>query len=450
VESLELTGLLAARGLKLLKYVDPAIAGVAMLLIAVIVLGFAARCVFIFVSLGRYDSNEDKISTVVHGVGYLFFAGVCFVVSLVCFAESQSNPDSIAFGMLESLGRPKYPTPGDFEPGQGTANPGRFRPLGEDRVEVRQPNRNRPLDNQNLASPRLGNNGRPSDEKPNVRLPEGRLNLNKNSDSVDVRQPPGRTNSPVETALPASAQVALPKFEYSLEQAQKSNFVGTELGQDFRGHGPAGSVLVGMRFGTNQGRISGFEPIYQLEEQYVTGTACGNLGDSKELVLAKPGYVVGGALVAADSQSLAVQLRFVKYNATQNALDTFDQYDSNRIGRSTGPITELDGRGAMVVGVFGKLDGGQLCGMGVAGLKPSSPNSPASSNAADTSTTASKTSNGANVFRVWFSKDRKFSVEAKLREIKDGKVVLEKRDGLVVEVDRAGLCDEDDKYLTSR
>lgn len=424
-----------------------------MFLIALFAIGFAVRCIFVYVWLKQFDSREDKISTIIYGVGYLSFAVFCLVVGIIFFAKSQTDPGPIANALNNSFEQQKRLTPEDFKNLPPTRNPlpDRFMPpFGEDQVEVRQPDRNRSTDKQNTESDRITKSGPPNAAEPINRTPENRPNHDGDSNSVDVRLPPSRTNSATVTALPPSAPIALPKFQYSLEQAQKSNFVGMEIGQDFRGHGPAGSVLVGMRIGTKQGRVSGFEPIYQLESQYVPGEACGSMGDAQELVLAKPGFVVGGAIVASDSQSLAVQLRFVKYNPAENALDTFDQYDSKRIGRSSGSVTELDGGGAMVVGVFGKLDAGQVCGLGVAGLKPLSPASATSANTGNTSSDATNTSSAPSVFRVWFSKDRKFSVEAKFREFKDGKVVLEKPDGSVVEVDPAGLCDEDDKYLKSR
>jgi hypothetical protein len=140
------------------------------------------------------------------------------------------------------------------------------------------------------------------------------LQSNNDSDSFDVRLPPSRTARKPEVALPATAELAIPQFQYSLDQAQKSNFVGLNSGQDFRSHGPA---------------------------------------------------------------------------------------------------TE------------------------------------ASATTADSNSDPNGTSNGT-VFRVWFSRDRKFSIEAKFLEIKNGKAVLEKRDGTTIEVDPAGLCDEDGKYLQSR
>ncbi|MBL8889659.1 MAG: hypothetical protein JNL67_06750 [Planctomycetaceae bacterium] len=453
MEFMELTGLLAARSLKLLRYTDPIIASAALLLIAFIAIGFAGRCVFIFVSLDRYDSREDKVSTVIYGIGYLLFSGLCLFASVLFFEQSQSDRDSFAYGWIESLERPDYLTPEEIDKLPPATNPLPNRvmqPFGEDQVEVRQPDRNRSLDKSGPESNRISDSGVPNASDPMNRNPDNRLNRNGDSTPVDVRLPSNRTNSSALVELPTSAPIPLPKFQYSLNQAQKSKFVGAELGQDFRGHGPAGSVMVGMRIGTKQGRISGFEPIYQLESQYVTGEACGSLGDSQELVLAKPGFVVGGAIVAADSQSLAMQLRFVKYNQSENGLDTFDQYDSERIGRASGSMTELDGDGAMVVGVFGKLDGGQLCGLGVAGLKPSSPEGATSTGSKNSASDSANSSNAPSVSRVWFSKDRKFSVEAKFREYKNGKVVLEKPDGTVIEVDPAGLCEEDDKYLKSR
>ncbi len=447
METTVLFGVLAARGLKLLKHVDPMIAGVVLLIVAVISLITAARCFYYFATLDRRASFEEAGGAIAHGIGYFLFAGLCSVISLLMFAEAQKDPNSIGYGTADNMAsRPNHPTPEDFEPGRTpTIRPSdRFDSRVDSRfdnneVEVRQPNRDRAIGGRASQSS-LGTTDLPD---PAIRRPAPSQPPHA-EDAVDVRLPPSRTNNQPEVVLPATAEVALPVFQYPLDQAQKSDFAGVESGQDFRGHGPAGSVLVGMRVGTNQGRVTGLEPIYQLADKYVTGSIVGTMGDTRELVLAKPGYVVGGALVAANQESLALQLRFVKYDASGNALDVFDQYDSERVGRSNGQVIELDGKGAMVVGFFGKRDNDGICGFGVAGLQPSAGQTTATTNGA--------TTNGAttNVLRVWFSEDRKFNVEAKLQEIKNGKAVLQKPDGSVIEVDPAGLCAEDRAYLKSR
>ncbi|MDP1562060.1 MAG: SHD1 domain-containing protein [Pirellulaceae bacterium] len=429
METAMLFGGLTAQ-LRVLKYVDPIIGCVVGVILGIIGLVMVGKCVFYFFSLDRHSSTDEVAGAVFHGIGYSIFTGVCFLVSAVKYAQSQSNPDSIAFGASDYASQPRYPTPEDFEPGRTpTISPRNPRGSGfdDDRFEVRQPNRNRPFGDGEFTEPGTRRPVRPP-------LPSN------DADSVETRLPPSRENSKPEAVLPAPAEVALPLFQYQLDQAQKSNFAGVNSGQDFRGHGPTGSVLVGLRVGTTNGRLTGFEPIYQLAEKYVTGDVCGTLGDNRELVLAKPGYVVGGALVAANEDSMALQLRFVKFAASQNKLDVFDQYDSERMGRSSGQVTELDGKGAMVVGFFGKRDDDRICGFGVAGLKPSSGQA---SEAAPVGATG-------NSLRVWFSQDRKFSVEAKLREVKNGKAVLEKTDGSVIEVDSNGLCPEDREYLKSR
>lgn len=437
-------GVLAFRGLKLLKHVDPVIAGVVLLIVAVILLITAARCFYYFVTLDRHASFEEAGGAIAHGVGYFLFAGLCSVISLLMFAEARKDPNSIGYGTADNMAsRPNHPTPEDFEPGRTpTIRPSdlfdsRF---DNNEVEVRQPNRDRVIGGRASQSS-LGTTDLPD---PTTRRPVRPSQPTREEDAIDVRLPPSRANNQPEVVLPTTAEVTLPVFQYELEQAQKSDFAGVDSGQDFRGHGPAGSVLVGIRVGTNQGRVTGLEPVYQLADKYVTGSIVGTMGDTRELVLAKPGYVVGGALVASNQESLALQLRFVKYDASDNALDVFDQYDSQRMGRSNGQVIELDGKGAMVVGFFGKQDNDGICGFGVAGLQPSAGQTTTATNGAAT--------NGAtaNVLRVWFSEDRKFNVEAKLQEIKNGKAVLLKPDGSVIEVDPTGLCAEDRAYLKSR
>lgn len=452
MESTVLVGLVAARSIKWLKHVDPAIAAAATAIICVLALMMAARCAWFFISQSHRSSIEEKTGAVLHGIGYMFLAGLCAFVSIASLAKAESDPDSLGYASPNGL-EPgeRYLTPDDFKPGRTPYATSRFDPEGSPfssaplHGQISQEEMEREMrESFDVRRPKRNIEEDIPSELP--RSSRSDLQSNDDSDSFDVRLPPSRSARKPEVALPATAELALPQFQYSLDQAQKSNFVGLNSGQDFRSHGPSGSVLVGLRIGLSNDQISGFEPIYQLSKEYVVGSACGNLGDRREVLLAKPGYVVGGVLVAADADRLALQLRFVKYDAEQGELNSFDQYDSERVGRSTGKVIELDGKGAMVVGIFGKAKESGICGLGVAGLKPATE---ASATTADSNSNPNGTSNGT-VFRVWFSRDRKFSIEAKFLEIKNGKAVLEKRDGTTIEVDPAGLCDEDGKYIQSR
>ena len=433
-------GLLAGNGLKWLKYVDPIIASFVTLVVALIVFGAAAKCVFELVSMEKGTPVDEKFELVGWTVGGVFFGGLCLLVSLACFVSSQSNPDSIGYGLAKDWGsgnenRSASSRGGSSGAGAGSSYDGPpFDPFGRTPVEVRQPDRNLAFEPKEPKLPVDVAGMRERLPSQPARTPRSPNNL----PDVEVRRPSNPTPRQTETVLPANAEIGLPLFQYTLDQAQKSKYVGGSSGQDFRGHGPAGSVLVGLRLGLDGDQISGLEPIYQQGSEYVVGAACGHMSETQELILARPGYVVGGAIVAADEKSLSLRLRFVKFDATNGELNTFEQYDSPLIGRSTSPAMELDGKGAMVVGFFGKSAEQRIAGLGFAGLKPASGTAPATPTGSET------------VFRFWFSRDGKFSVEAKLREIKNGKAVLEKRDGTSVEVDPAVLSDEDSQYLKSR
>jgi hypothetical protein len=440
VESTIQLGLLAGNGLKWLKYVDPIIASFVTLVVALIVFGAAAKCVFELVSMENGTPVDEKFELVGWTVGGVFFGGLCLIISLMFFGASQTNKESIGYGLIKNWDSDSGSTSPSSRGGEQWSGPGNFNPdtsldrFGRSPVEVRQPDRNLAFEPKEPQPPVDLAGMRDLIPPPPARTPRSP----DHSSNVEVRRPPNPATSPPAAVLPKNAEIALPAFQYTLDQAQKSKYVGGGSGQDFRGHGPAGSVLVGLRLGLDGDQISGLEPIYQLGSEYVVGAACGQVSETQELLLARPGYVVGGAIVAADEKSLSLRLRFVKFDATNGELNTFDQYDSPLIGRSGSPAMELDGKGAMVVGFFGKSEAQRIAGLGFAGLKPTSGTAPA------------PPTDSATVFRFWFSRDGKFSVEAKLRELKNGKVVLEKRDGTSVEVDPAVLSDEDSEYLKSR
>jgi len=453
VNSFVFPAVLIARRFGWLHEVDPAIAGLVLMMFAALFVYGIIHCSQIY-SCSDSDDDESRSAAVGYGVGYLIGALILGGMSLAFFADSQSNHESMAYGLFG--GSRKNSTSADqfSSSDQLRSNSSQLADLGNDAsLEVRRPDHAGDFDRAKARA----------DEA----FERHRAALRGHLDEADARRP-SRANDPtsrgeqrsptrgssasraelVPESLPPTPAVALPFFQYALNQAQKSKYVGGRSGQDFVAHGPAGSVLVGIKLGLIDDAVTGLQPIYQLQDQYVSGEALGDMGDTTKLLLARPGYVVGGVLVSNGPQSLALQLRFLKYDAGSDGLDVFDQYDSARVGRMAGAVAELDGDGAMVVGLFGQLDSNRLSGFGVAGLKPTSGESPVSTGS-DPRRPPPATP-PVNDYRVWYSSDRSFSVEAKLQQFKNGKAVLEKRDGSVVEVDPTRLCPEDNEYLATR
>lgn len=140
----------------------------------------------------------------------------------------------------------------------------------------------------------------------------------------------------------------------------------------FREVCPAGGLLIGLEVAVGgpppAERVIAVRPIYRVGTATRTGAAAGqfladNVTRTRRLV-ARAGYAVGGLEVAGDQRLDGLSVRF--FRLTDSALDPADAYDSEWVGSTmTGPREFLDGQGQPVVGLFGRLEGESVLGLGL-------------------------------------------------------------------------------------
>ncbi len=121
---------------------------------------------------------------------------------------------------------------------------------------------------------------------------------------------------------------------------------------------PKGGVLVGFNVvvGSFNGNpaISEVEPIYMLNLDRSHGLQHGNVGEHGEpmVVLAKPGYAVGG--LTARSGKVLNGFRVTFMRRVGDSLDPNDKYDSEWIGGTEGSAEHsVGGDGKPAIGIFG-------------------------------------------------------------------------------------------------
>src|SRR6185295_18116510 len=138
-----------------------------------------------------------------------------------------------------------------------------------------------------------------------------------------------------------------------------------------------------------------------LENKYQDGKLLGKSGGEEVLVLAKPGYAVGGVEVRAGLAFDAVRFVFMRVKGA--ALDSTDSYTSDWAGHDGGSATQVSGGGKPSVGIFAS-EQSELTGMGLVLADVYTVAEPAAKKPAKA---------GGDDFRTWKSADGKFNVEAK-------------------------------------
>lgn len=142
----------------------------------------------------------------------------------------------------------------------------------------------------------------------------------------------------------------------------KSLYVGGRGGAEFE-HAPnPRKFLRGVKYSLSaSGCINGIRPVFQGPGGDVDG---GNAGQtSKETLVGRPGYVVGGMIARGTDRLNAFKLIFVKVSG--NRLVMSDRYESDWAGtRGGGAEVRLADDGTPVVGIFGKA-GGEIDGAGL-------------------------------------------------------------------------------------
>jgi hypothetical protein len=139
----------------------------------------------------------------------------------------------------------------------------------------------------------------------------------------------------------------------------------------FRDVGPAGSVLVGVRvsyierFGGP--KVRSVQPIFRSGKNYYAGQIHGEVVGPVNMVVAKPGYAVGGLVTHTGLTLDGFGIVFMKVDGDR--LDPTDSYKSPWIGdKQGGGPGEVTSRGGLVVGLQGR-SGAEVNGLGLTTLK---------------------------------------------------------------------------------
>lgn len=147
-----------------------------------------------------------------------------------------------------------------------------------------------------------------------------------------------------------------------------TKIVGFPGGQDFVDAGPSGTVLVGFEFGlgkfANDDVISSVRPMYRRNNKDDFGARIGGKADRAIKIVAKPGYAVGGISVRRTVVLGKVSVTFMKIK--DGKLDPNDSYDSEWVGNQDSPTADtVSSNGALVVGIVGKTNHGDVTGLGL-------------------------------------------------------------------------------------
>jgi hypothetical protein len=175
------------------------------------------------------------------------------------------------------------------------------------------------------------------------------------------------TNHLLQVGAPATPPAAQQQ-KFMLE---KTHMLGTPTGgRVFETLNPKGEHVIGFRIAMSKSRndtiVKSFEPIYPSDGLVVT----------QSMIVARPGYAVGGVRLAGDRQNTADRVVFMRLTA--HGLDPDDSYQSDWQGDWARWSTFLlGGDGNIVVGTYGR----QSTNLGALGLIVRKP-APAAASAA--------------------------------------------------------------------
>ena len=193
---------------------------------------------------------------------------------------------------------------------------------------------------------------------------------------------------------------------------------------------PEEGVLVGVIIGSKDKYISNLQAIYQNGDQYFKGELLGNEGGLKKMLIAPPGFAVGGMEVQASSSVQSLRLGFLRFGNT-GILKTKEYEASDRVGESTGSSKTLDSGGQPIVCLSAQSGSWGIQSVGLVAIKRLTIEQPAPSNGT----------------RLWKSASGKFTIEAQFVEKSNGSVVLKKTDGKTLKVKIEQLSKADHEWL---
>jgi hypothetical protein len=245
----------------------------------------------------------------------------------------------------------------------------------------------------------------------------------------------------------------LPALRYDESAIRTSPLVGGDGNERFEELAPPSGLLVGARvvigdsFG---GSVQAIEPIFQVGRKYELSRLHGEAGQNVKLLLAPPGYAVGGVQVGAGLLMDAMRLVYMPVDGKR--LNAGDREYSEWVGGSGGGTSECVSDGSLVVGVGGTYEREALMSLRLAYVNPDDVKA-TSENEEETSekSAADAASAGDDAapsgMRRWTSADGKFSVVGRLEDF-DGKMAtIVKGDGKRAKVPAEKLSAKDQGYL---
>jgi hypothetical protein len=203
-------------------------------------------------------------------------------------------------------------------------------------------------------------------------------------------------------------------------------------------------VALGDSFG---GSVRAVEPIFQVGGKYVLSKMHGEASEDVELLIAPPGYAVGGVQVGAGMLMDAMRLVYLPIDG--NRLDVRDRKYSEWVGGDGGGTSECVSDGSFVVGLGGTYEREEMKSLRLAyvdhdnvelaGVAEEKPNDKA----------VAKTERAAapSEMRRWTSADGNFSITGRLENFDGKTATIVKGDGKRAKVPAEKLSPKDQGYL---
>ncbi|PQO44738.1 SHD1 domain-containing protein [Blastopirellula marina] len=375
--------------------------------------------------MSRSSSNRNVIIVVLLLLGGITFFCIvlCGVAAAFLFRSSSPNktvtaPAGMAFG----------PGSATIVDQQRHREQQQMRELQRQQQEIERQERERQL--------QLEQEARERQKRAELRASVlGDLNDPHSSGEFGVPLPaePPAVTLPLPTA-------ALPPLKYAntkIEVGERFGWIDNR-GRDtkFVDLAPPGGVLVGAvafqtpRFGKT---IAGIQPVYQVQDLYVTGAICGTETDDTKVSLADAGNAVSGCGLSTGLVVDSLGFTFAPLVDLKLALD------EGSSGQQMGAIDRdlpkrWSGESKLIVGIYGSFEkGSNLRSFGML-----------YADQVEADDAAPK----PLPFRTYTSANGKFTIEARLLSVNDdGTVSLLKQDGKQISVPLVSLSEADQTFI---
>ena len=215
---------------------------------------------------------------------------------------------------------------------------------------------------------------------------------------------------------PGRPSIPFPVFSYDRTKTMLSEQVGF-MGRNPVFDQPEEGVLVGVIVGSKDKYISNLQAIYQNGDQYFKGELLGKEGGLKKMLMAPPGFAVGGMEIQSSTTLQSLRLGYHRLGST-GKLKTKEFEASDRVGEGTGSSETLDSGGQPIVCLSAQSGSWGIQSVGLVAVKRLKIKEPPPSGGV----------------RLWKSASGKFTIEAQYIEQSNGSVALKKTDGKTLKV----------------